>query len=136
MSGIGRATPTVLFAGLMLSLSGVLAQSQSDPAVKPPPSQGKPPSFSAAGVQGTTAPSGYSTGISQAETSAGSDGVGRLTPELLAASVPNWPRQSCSAQTELLSAVRANPEAYGANRAMGLFYLEHGEFSRSIPYLQ
>jgi Tfp pilus assembly protein PilF len=135
MSGIGSATPAVLFAGVMLSVSGVLAQTQPNSPAKSP-SQGKPPSFSAAGVQGTTAPSGYSTGVSQAETSAVSSGVSSLTPELLAGYVPNWPRQSCSAQTELLDAVRADPRAYEANRAMGLFYLEHGEFSRSIPYLQ
>ena len=136
MSVIGSTTPAVLFAGVVLSVSSVLAQSQQGPSAKPAPSQGKPPSFSAAGVQGTTAPSGYSTGISQEETSAVSQGVGNLTPELLAGYVPNWPRQSCRAETELLGTVRANPQEYEANRAMGLFYLEHGEFSRSIPYLQ
>lgn len=137
MSAIAATAPAVLFAGVVLSVSTVLAQAgQTNPSSKPAPSQGKLPSFSAASVQGTTAPSGYSTGITREETSMVNQGVNSLTPELLAGYVPNWPRQNCRVEGELLGAVRANPQAYETNHAMGLFYLEHGEFSRSISYLQ
>jgi tetratricopeptide (TPR) repeat protein len=137
VSAIGGRAPTALLVGIVMSVTTALAQTaQTDPLTKPAPPQGKPPSFSAAGVQGSTAPSGYSTGITREETSAVNQGVNSLAPQLLAGYVPNWPRQSCHVEAELLGAVRANPQSYEANRSIGLLYLEHGDFSRSIPYLQ
>jgi tetratricopeptide (TPR) repeat protein len=127
------------FAGPVLAASVALAQtSEATTSQNPVPSKDsrQPPAFSAAGVQGSTAPSGYSTGISREENSAASEGVNILSHELLSGYVLNWSPQSCSLESELLKTAQASPQAYEANRALGLFYLEHGEFSRSVPYLE
>jgi tetratricopeptide (TPR) repeat protein len=119
--------------------AATLAQtSQTTTSQNPAPSKDsrQPPAFSAAGVQGSTSPSGYSTGISREENSAVSQGVNALGHELLSGYVSNWLPQSCSLESELVKAAQANPQAYEANHRLGLFYLEHGEFSRSVPYLE
>lgn len=138
MSAVRCVLPVVSIAGLVLSATTALAQTPSaNPSTGPDhPQNTKPPSFSAAGVQGSTAPSGYSTGITREETSAVSQGVSGLTPELLKGYVANWPSQSCRMEPDLLAAVHSNPQAYEANHAMGLFYLEHGDFSRSVRHLE
>jgi Tfp pilus assembly protein PilF len=137
MSAARSIPSAVSVAALVLSVTTALAQAApANPSTTPaPPQNAKPPAFSAAGVQGSTAPSGYSTGITLEETSAVSQGVSSLAPELLKGYVTNWPRQSCRMEADLIGAVHGDPQAYDANHAMGLFYLEHGEFSRSIPYL-
>ena len=126
-------------AGIALATSVVFAQASQDTTSQsptPPRDSKQPPAFSAAGVQGSTSPSGYSTGISREEDSAVSEGVNTLRHELLAGYVSNWPEQSCSRESELLKATQANPQGYDANLSLGLFYLEHGEFSRSVLYLE
>ncbi len=138
-NSLGRRPRAWLIAGAAFAASVALAQtSPATTSQNPAPSKDsrQPPAFSAAGVQGSTSPSGYSTGISREEDSAVSEGVNTLSHELLSGYVSNWPRQSCSRESELLKAAQANPQAYDANLSLGLFYLEHGEFSRSLPYLE
>ena len=96
----------------------------------------QPPAFSASGVQGATAPTGYSTGISSEETSAVSKGVNDLNHELLSGFVPDWRVEDCSRESELIKAAKADPKAFEANYTLGLFYLEHGDFTRSVEYLE
>lgn len=135
-----RRWPRVwLIARTALAASVALAQANQDTTSQnpaPPKDSRQPPAFSAAGVQGSTSPSGYSTGIRREENSALSEGVNTLSHELLSGYVSNWPLKSCSLESELLKATQANPQAYDANLSVGLFYLEHGEFSRSVPYLE
>ena len=69
----------------------------------------QPPAFSASGVQGTTAPTGYSTGISSEETSAVSKGVNDLNYELLSGFAPDWRVEDCSRESELISG-KGRPE--------------------------
>ena len=116
-------------AGLVLSVTAALAQANPEQPTK------KPPAFSPSGVQGSTAPSGYSTGISREETSAAKQGVSGLAPELLKTYIADWHSQSCSLEPELLATIRRSPQDHEANHALGLFYLEHGEFARSLQYL-
>jgi len=106
---------------------------QSAPSAKEPK---QPPAFSAAGVQGSTAPSGYSTGIGREDTSAISKGIDDLNHELLSGFVSDWHLVDCSREPELIEAAKADPKAYEGNHSLGVFYLEHGEFSRSIEYLE
>ena len=96
----------------------------------------QPPAFSASGVQGSTAPSGYSTGVSSEEAAAVSKGVDDLNHELLSGFVPDWHVEDCSRESELVEAAKADPKAFEANYAVGVFYLEHGEFTRSLEYLE
>jgi tetratricopeptide (TPR) repeat protein len=131
MNGLRRHASTLMLA---FAAAPLFAQSGASPPQTP--AQGSKPSFTAAGVEGSTAPSGYSTGISREETSAVSQGVNSLAPELVTGYVSEWPSQNCRNEADLLRAVHANPQAYEANRALGLFYLEHGEFSQSISYLE
>jgi len=135
----GRCLRVSLIAGTVFAAPFALAQtSQPTNSQNPaPPRESKPPpAFSAAGVQGSTAPSGYSTGISHEENSALSEGVNTLSRELLSGYVANWPSQGCSLEPALLKTVQAKPQADEPNLSLGLFYLEHGEFSQSVPYLE
>lgn len=92
------------------------------------------PAFSPAGIEGTIAPSGYSTGLSVEETSQVMDRVGDFNGDLLAGFAP--PAVDCDQEPQLRNAVQANPEGFGPNSAMGSFYLGHGEFLQSIGYLK
>lgn len=96
----------------------------------------KPPVFSPAGIQGTIAPSGYSTGLSQEETSQVMDRVGDLDFEDLSAFTPPQSQADCGREPDLLAAVHANPEGFAPNHALGVFYFAHGDFIQSINYLK
>ena len=100
------------------------------------PGKSKPPIFTAAGIEGTTAPTGYSTGLSREETSVVMHSVDNLDHELLSGFVPEQGAQNCSQEPELLKAVENKPRAFGPNHALGVFYLGHGEFTRSIQFLK
>ena len=94
------------------------------------------PAFSPAGVRGTTAPSGYSTGLSSEETSQVNHSLNQLGIEIFAALVPEASAISCNQEPTLLRAVESDPRAFGPNRDLGLFYLGHGDLNHSIQYLQ
>jgi tetratricopeptide (TPR) repeat protein len=96
----------------------------------------RPPAFTAAGVQGTIAPSGYSTGLSGEETSQVMDRVGGLDHEVLSALAPGGGVPDCKKEADLLKAVQANPSSFASNHALGIFYFGHGDFTQSISYLQ
>lgn len=121
---------------LLLAAATVRSQT-SDPRNAGPAKEPKqPPAFSAAGIQGSTAPSGYSSGVSREEISSVSKGVNDLNHELFSGLVPAGNVANCSREPDLVKAATANPKAFEANYALGVFYLEHGEFTRSISYLE
>src|SRR5215469_10097548 len=77
------------------------------------------PAFSPAGVRGTTAPSGYSTGLSSEETAQVNHTLNQLGSEILAALVPEASAISCNQEPVLVRAVQSDPQAYGPNRDLG-----------------
>ena len=131
-----RASVIVCTALAAFAMHAQMSQTTASQNPAPSKNSKPPPAFSAAGAHGSTSPSGYSTGISIEENSAVSQGVNALGRELLSGYIPNGFPQSCSLEPELVKAVLANPQAYDANHSLGLFYLKHGEFSRSLPYLE
>jgi tetratricopeptide (TPR) repeat protein len=96
----------------------------------------QPPAFSAAGVQGTTAPAGYSSGLSREEMSAAMTRVVDLNQQMLAGLLPDAPAENCQSEPDLLRSAKAAPAAFAPNHALGMFYLLHGETARSIRYLE
>ena len=96
----------------------------------------QPLAFSPAGIRGTIAPSGYSTGLSSEETAQVTHNLSDLGSGLLASLIPAASVLGCDQEPGLLRAVQGNPQDFGPNRALGLFYLSHGEVNRSIQYLQ
>jgi Flp pilus assembly protein TadD len=93
------------------------------------------PTFSAAGIQGTTAPSGYSAAASTEETSQVMDRVDGLDQEILSALPPGASPADCNKEADLLGAEQANPESFDTNHALGMFYFGHADFIQSIRYL-
>ena len=135
--GAGRLRASLM---MLLVFAAVAAPSQtsqtngqSEGSAKNPK---QPPAFSASGVQGSTAPSGYSTGVSSEEAAAVSKGVNDLNHELLSGFLPDWHVEDCSHEPELVKAAKADPKAFEANYALGVFYLKHGEFMRSVEHLE
>ena len=97
----------------------------------------KPPlSFSPAGIRGTIAPSGYSTGLSSEETARASRNVIAIGNDFLASLVTAADAPGCDREPDLLRAAQGKPHDFGSNRALGLFYLGHGKVDRSVQYLQ
>ncbi len=94
------------------------------------------PTFTPSGVQGTVAPSGYSAAASAEETSqvmhraAGQETIDASLFHI-AGTIPD-----CAQETHLLAGLRENPQSSEINHSLGLFYLYHQDFSRSIHYLQ
>jgi Tfp pilus assembly protein PilF len=123
----------VVFGAVAAASQTGQTNGQSERSAKNPK---KPPAFSASGVQGTTAPSGYSTGVSNEEAAAVSKGVDDLNHELLSGFVPDWHVEDCSRESELVKAAKADPKAFEANYALGVFYLQHGDLTRSVEYLE
>lgn len=128
---------------MVLVLASVAAYAQtgnsspnSDVSAEKAAGQGKqPPAFSAAGVQGSTAPSGYSSGLAREETSAVMKGVSDLNDGLFSGFVPQEHVEDCARAPALIKAAEADPHAFGPNHALGWFYLTHGDFARSIRFL-
>lgn len=95
----------------------------------------KGPAFSSAGIRGTIAPSGYSTGLSGEETAQVKQNVSEVGIELFAELVPQT-SANCSREPALVRAVREQPRGFGPNRDLGLFYLGNRDFDRSVQYLR
>ena len=130
---VASATETVDFTLTPLSkaeAADVLKSGSIDGAEK------RPPTFSPAGIQGTIAPSGYSAGVSREETSQVMDRIGGLDHEVLSVFAPGEGIADCNQETDLLTAAQANPESFGPNHALGIFYFSHGDFIQSISYLK
>ncbi len=123
----------VVFGAVAAASETGQTNGQSEGSAKKPK---QPPAFNASGVQGNTAPSGYSTGVSNEEAAAVSKGIDDLNHELLSGFVPDWHVEDCSRESELVKAEKADPKAFEANYALGGFYLERGEFARSVEYLE
>ena len=96
----------------------------------------QPPTFTASGVQGTLAPSGYSAAGAAQDTSQAmrhAADLGQeddLFPSQVGAAL------SCSQASRLLAAAQAQPTSFAANHALGVFYLYHRDFSHSLLYLR
>lgn len=95
-----------------------------------------PPTFSPSGINGNIAPSGYSTGVSRGEISEIGKGVNDINHEFLSDFIPGGSVEDCRREPELINKAKAEPAIFQSNYALGVFYLEHGEFAQSIPYLQ
>jgi tetratricopeptide (TPR) repeat protein len=129
---LASATETVDFELAALSGKGAPAlplQNTEDEKI-----QG--PSLGAAGAEGTTAPAGYSTGLSSQETSAVLDDVDSLDREVLKGNVAGANIPKCDREPELLKAAEAKPGAFSPNFELGVFYLGHGDYDRSIKFLK
>ncbi|HWG20768.1 MAG TPA: tetratricopeptide repeat protein [Terracidiphilus sp.] len=95
-------------------------------------SQRSAPAFSAAGVRGTTAPSGYSAGLSNEETAHVRASVAE-TP--LFNTLPGETQIDCDQEPALLHDIEKAPHDFATNHALGAFYLSHGDTSKAIQYL-
>lgn len=95
-----------------------------------------PPSFQFAGIQGTTAPSGYSAGVTAEENAQVMGSVRGLAGQVQISRVPEGQIPNCEEARELLNGSGQGQGTAEANRQLGAFYLAHGELNRSIPYLE
>ena len=96
----------------------------------------RPLEFSPSGIRGTIAPSGYSTGLGSEETAQVARGVSKLGTDSFASFVPDAGVVDCARESILQRAVRDNPHAFAPNDELGLYYLGHREYARSVQYLQ
>ena len=94
-----------------------------------------PPSFRTAGVEGTTAPSGYSAGASAEDAALVMTGVSRLEDGGLSLIPPAETVRDCNQESDLLKAAQARPESFDSNHELGVFFFGHGDMVRSIQYL-
>jgi tetratricopeptide (TPR) repeat protein len=95
----------------------------------------QPPQFHASGIQQETAPSGYSAGATEEESRQVANLVTALQLYSLHARIPPLGRGDCRREQAWLSAVLADPRGYGANDALGMFYLESGNDALASRYL-
>ncbi len=133
-----RATADVTVATHDVPISLVFAPEGLSPAV--PASSGSagagnaPSDFGVAGVEGTIAPSGYAAGVAERQSSqiaAAASTETLLLPDF----VFNEGRLGCDSEAALRLQVDAAPADAAANHRMGLFYLQHGDAGRSLPFL-
>jgi Tfp pilus assembly protein PilF len=128
-AGLAKA----LTAAAVLIGYGLQAQTHSI-GTRPASASNPVPSFSAAGIQGNTAPSGYSDGTEEEHHK-----VASLVVDLQAANLgnelPKPDRLGCDRQSELVQNALAHPDSFEPNRLLGLFYLQHGEPASSEKYL-
>jgi tetratricopeptide (TPR) repeat protein len=94
-----------------------------------------PPSFRTAGVEGTTAPSGYSAGASAEDAAVVMAGVSRLEDGGLSLIPPTETIRDCNQESDLLKAAQTHPGSFDSNHELGVFYFDHGDMIRSIQYL-
>jgi tetratricopeptide (TPR) repeat protein len=92
------------------------------------------PTFSAAGIQGNIAPSGYSGGAVEEKARQVASLVIDLQTANVADELPSDAKLSCDLQTELLHAALSQPGSFQANLRLGLFYLQHGDPALSVKY--
>ncbi len=97
-------------------------------------SRKSPPAFSPAGVRGTTAPSGYSSGLSAEETANIRSSADALQTTLFN-TLTGGAQVDCSQEPVLLHNVEKAPHDFAPNHALGAFYLSHGDYSKGIQYL-
>jgi tetratricopeptide (TPR) repeat protein len=97
-------------------------------------SQKSPPAFSPAGVRGTTAPSGYSSGLSAEETANIRSSADALQTTLFN-TLTGGVQVDCSQEPVLLHDVEKAPHDFAPNHALGAFYISHGDYSKGIQYL-
>jgi len=96
--------------------------------------QKSPPVFSPAGVRGTTAPSGYSSGLSNEEAAHVRASANALETTLFN-TLAGGAQADCSQEPVLLHDVEKAPHNFAPNHALGAFYLSHGDYSKGIQYL-
>jgi tetratricopeptide (TPR) repeat protein len=97
-------------------------------------SQKSPPTFNPAGVRGTTAPSGYSSGLSAEETANLRSSANALQTTLFN-TLTGGAQVDCSQEPVLLRDVEKAPHDFAPNHALGAFYLSHGDYSKGMQYL-
>jgi len=129
---LASATATIDFT--LSALTGKEGAMSASPQ-KTGPGRRQPPAFNAAGVEGTIAPTGYSTGLTREETSV-MRSVDNLDQEILSGIAPAQSAPDCGQEPELLKAAEAEPHAFSPNHALGVFYLGHGQFIRSVKFLK
>jgi len=94
------------------------------------------PSFHASGIQDNTAPSGYSTGASEAEAKKVATLASELQANSLYTLLPAASTDGCEREPELLRAAQAAPQSFAANATLGQFYLAHGSAAEASRYLR
>ena len=99
-------------------------------------SQSSPPSFRAAGIEDSTAPSGYSAGANAEHSALVMDRVSRLEDSSLSLTPPVETIPDCSQESALLKAAQTHAESFDSNYKLGVFYFEHGDMIQSIHYLK
>jgi tetratricopeptide (TPR) repeat protein len=92
--------------------------------------------FAASGLDGATAPSGYSAGASADDSAlvmARLRGLQESDLSLLPAGarVPD-----CDRENDLVASARTHPQSFGSNHDLGVFYVEHGEVGKGLAYLR
>ena len=98
------------------------------------PVPGSPPAFTAAGVRGTIAPSGYASGLSSEETFQVQATANALEATFFSRLI-DGARVDCNQESILLHKLENAPDEFAANHALGDFYLGHGDYSKAILYL-
>lgn len=99
-------------------------------------SQGHPPSFQSSGIQGTTAPSGYSAGVTAEQKAQVLGSLRGLADQHPVVATVAGPVPSCGEARDLLKERSHDPSKADVDRLLGAFYLSRGEIDRSIPYLE
>ena len=94
------------------------------------------PSFRASGIEGATAPSGYSAAASADDAAVVMARVNSLEdagPSLIS---PSEAIPECNRESDLLRAVQVHPESFESNHQLGVFYFGHGEVAQSVGFLR
>ncbi len=63
-------------------------------------------------------------------------GVSDLNDGLFSGLIPQEHVEDCARAPALISAAEGDPNAFGPNHVLGFFYLTHGDFARSIGFLE
>lgn len=133
---IARRAGALCFAvllGCLYSAGQTLPSSTGLPSSQP--AKKAAPAFTASGIQGNIAPSGYSAGAREEETRQVASLVVDLQNATVTDELPADARLSCDQQAELLHAVLTHPDSFEANLRLGLFYLQHRNPALSMKYL-
>lgn len=130
VTGAMRVVNLTLISAAQTANNETAARTTTDKEAKPPLA------FSPAGIRGTIAPSGYSTGLSSEETAQVNRNVSEMGADLLSSFLPSGSAAECGQEPALLRAVERDPQGYRAHRDLGLFFLRHGDYVRSAKYLQ
>jgi len=93
------------------------------------------PSFRASGIQGTTAPSGYSGGATEEHGRQAATLAAKLLEDNLRDLLSAEPTYSCSRQAGLLHEALTHPASFEANDRLGVFYLQHESSDLARKYL-